>query len=196
MSYFIDDPLDQVELSLQRRVQQQSQRVELHSHAVIDAFRAKLAQGGLLVEEFLNVGPRRTLGFSDGAAFLQRPGGVVELLPQGFQVAIVLVPVGLGGAEGPGGALRFGLGDLRWTGTHVVGSVVVDLRFKGRGAAVHTLCGLRLLTWAGLALRVVGREGCRAVWVGWFYEQLVPHWAPGHGGRLDVRADRRHTRRT
>lgn len=48
MSYFIDDSLDQVELSLQRRVQQQSQRVELHSHAVIDALRAQLAQVGPL----------------------------------------------------------------------------------------------------------------------------------------------------
>lgn len=43
MSYFIDDSLDEVKLSLQRRVQQQSQWVELHSHAVIDTFRASLA---------------------------------------------------------------------------------------------------------------------------------------------------------
>lgn len=48
MSYFIDDSLDQVKLSLQRRVQQQSQWVELHSHAVIDAFRARFAQVGSL----------------------------------------------------------------------------------------------------------------------------------------------------
>lgn len=44
MSYFIDDSLDQVKLSLQRRVQQQSQWVELHSHTVIDAFGARFAQ--------------------------------------------------------------------------------------------------------------------------------------------------------
>lgn len=48
MSYFIDDSLDQVKLSLQRRVQQQSQWVEFHSHAVIDPFRASLAQVGPL----------------------------------------------------------------------------------------------------------------------------------------------------
>lgn len=48
MSYFIDDSLDQVELSLQRRVQQQSQWVEFHSHAVINAFRASLTQVGPL----------------------------------------------------------------------------------------------------------------------------------------------------
>lgn len=47
-SYFVDDSLDQVKLSLQRRVQQQSQRVELHPHAVIDAFRARFAQVGPL----------------------------------------------------------------------------------------------------------------------------------------------------
>lgn len=44
----IDDPLDQVKFSFQRRVQQQSQRVEFHSHAVIDAFRADLTQVGPL----------------------------------------------------------------------------------------------------------------------------------------------------
>lgn len=48
MSYFIDDSLDEVKLSLQRGVQQQSQWVEFHSHAVIDAFRARLAQVGPL----------------------------------------------------------------------------------------------------------------------------------------------------
>lgn len=48
MSYFIDDSLDQVKLSLQRRIQQQSQRVELHSHAVVDAFRVGLSQVGPL----------------------------------------------------------------------------------------------------------------------------------------------------
>lgn len=48
MSYFIDDSLDQVKLSLQRRVEQQSQRVELHSHAVINALRAGLTQVGPL----------------------------------------------------------------------------------------------------------------------------------------------------
>lgn len=29
-----------------------------------------------------------------------------------------------------------------------------------------------------------------------FDQQLVSHWAARHGGRLDVRADSRHTRRT
>lgn len=48
MSYFIDDSLDQVKFSLQRRVQQQSQWVEFDSHGVINAFRAKLAQVGSL----------------------------------------------------------------------------------------------------------------------------------------------------
>lgn len=47
-AYLIDDPLDQVEFSFQRRVQQQSQRVEFHSHAVIDAFGADLTQVGPL----------------------------------------------------------------------------------------------------------------------------------------------------
>lgn len=42
-SNLIDNSLDQVELSLQRRVQQQSQRIELHPHAVVDAFRSRLA---------------------------------------------------------------------------------------------------------------------------------------------------------
>lgn len=46
--HLIDDPLDQVIFSFQRRVQQQSQRVEFHSHAVIDAFRADLTQVGPL----------------------------------------------------------------------------------------------------------------------------------------------------
>lgn len=48
MSYFIDDSLDQVKLSFQRRVQQQSQRVELYSHAVVNAFRVGLSQVGPL----------------------------------------------------------------------------------------------------------------------------------------------------
>jgi len=48
MSYLIYDSLDQVKLPLQRRVQQQSQRVELHPHTVIDAFRASFAQIGPL----------------------------------------------------------------------------------------------------------------------------------------------------
>lgn len=77
-------------------------------------------QRGLLIEEFLNVGPCGTLRFSDGAAFLQGPRGIVELLPQGFQVTFTLVSVGvgnegkqLGGAEGPGDTLCFWLGALR-----------------------------------------------------------------------------------
>lgn len=47
-SYLIDDSLDQVKLSLQRRVQQQSQWVEFHSHAVINPLRAGLTQVGPL----------------------------------------------------------------------------------------------------------------------------------------------------
>lgn len=46
--------------------------------------RLHSCQCGLLVEEFLDVGPCRTLRFGDGATFLQRPGGVVQLLSQGF----------------------------------------------------------------------------------------------------------------
>lgn len=42
----------------------------------------------------------------------------------------------------------------------------------------------------------MGWKGGGAVWVSWFYQWVVPHWAPGHGGRLDVWANRRHTRRT
>lgn len=41
----------------------------------------------------------------------------------------------------------------------------------------------------------MGWEGGGAVWVGWFYQWVLPHLATGHGGRLDVRADRRHPRR-
>lgn len=48
MSYFIDDSLDEVKLSFQRGVQQQSQWVEFYSHAVIDAFRPRLTQVGPL----------------------------------------------------------------------------------------------------------------------------------------------------
>lgn len=47
-SYFIDDSLDQVKFSLQRGVQQQRQGVELHPHAVIDAFRSRFTQVGPL----------------------------------------------------------------------------------------------------------------------------------------------------
>lgn len=47
-SYFIDDSLDQVKFSLQRRVQQQRQGVELHPHTVIDAFGSKFTQVGPL----------------------------------------------------------------------------------------------------------------------------------------------------
>lgn len=46
--HLVDDSLDQVELSLQGRVQQQSQRIELDSHVVVDAFRASFAQVGPL----------------------------------------------------------------------------------------------------------------------------------------------------
>lgn len=42
----------------------------------------------------------------------------------------------------------------------------------------------------------MGWKGGGAVWVSWFYQRVVPHLAPGHGGRLNVWADRRHTRRT
>lgn len=48
VSYLIDDSLDQVKFSLQRRVQQQSQWVELHPHAVVNAFRSKFTQVGPL----------------------------------------------------------------------------------------------------------------------------------------------------
>lgn len=40
----IDDSLHQIILSLQRRVQKQSQGVEFHPHAVADALRSNLAQ--------------------------------------------------------------------------------------------------------------------------------------------------------
>ncbi len=100
-------------------------------------------QCGLLVEKFLNVGPCRALGLSDGAAFLQGPRGVVELLPQGFQVTITLMPVRvgnegkqLGGAERPRDALRFWLGALRWARTHAAGTIVVHLSFWCRGASI------------------------------------------------------------
>lgn len=53
-----------------------------------------------------------------------------------------------------------------------------------------------LITCASLALWVVGRQRGSAVRVGWFHKQLVSHWAPGHGGRLYVWADRCHTRWT
>lgn len=42
-AYLIDDSLDEIKFSLQRRVQQQSQWVELHSHAVVNAIRTRLA---------------------------------------------------------------------------------------------------------------------------------------------------------
>lgn len=40
VTHVVDDPLDEVVLALQRRVQQQGQRVELHPHAVVDPLRA------------------------------------------------------------------------------------------------------------------------------------------------------------
>lgn len=44
MTYLVDDPLDEVKLSLQRGVQQESQRVELHPEAVTSALRVWLLQ--------------------------------------------------------------------------------------------------------------------------------------------------------
>ena len=43
-----DDPLDEVVLALQRTVQQQSQRVELHPHRVIDPLGAGFTEDGPL----------------------------------------------------------------------------------------------------------------------------------------------------
>lgn len=40
VTHIVDDPLDEVILALQRRVQQQGQRVELDPHAVVDPLRA------------------------------------------------------------------------------------------------------------------------------------------------------------
>ena len=44
MTYLIDNPLDEVKLPLQRGVQQQSQRVELHPEAVARPLRVRLLQ--------------------------------------------------------------------------------------------------------------------------------------------------------
>lgn len=59
-SYLVDDPLDQVELPLQRGVQQQGQRVELDPEAVADALRVDLLQVGAFllpdVESVVNPG--------------------------------------------------------------------------------------------------------------------------------------------
>lgn len=57
-------------------------------------------------------------------------------------------------------------------------------------------CAVWMLTCPRFALWLVGWEGGSAVWVGRFYKQIVSHWAPRHSGRLDVRTDRCHTRRT
>lgn len=42
----IDDSLHQIKLALQRRVKKQSQGVEFHPHAMVDALRSNLAQIG------------------------------------------------------------------------------------------------------------------------------------------------------
>lgn len=101
-------------------------------------------QGGLLVEELLNVGARRAFRFGDGAALLQGPRRVVEFFPQGLQVTVALVPVRvgdegeeLGGAEGPGDALSLGLGTLGVAGPDAVASVAVRFGFRGGRAAVQ-----------------------------------------------------------
>lgn len=49
VTYLIDDPLDEVKLSLQRGIQQEGQRVELHPEAVARALRVWLLQVGALV---------------------------------------------------------------------------------------------------------------------------------------------------
>ena len=46
--YLVDDPLDQIKLSLQRGVQEQGQGVKLHPHAVVDPLGAGLTQVGPL----------------------------------------------------------------------------------------------------------------------------------------------------
>lgn len=67
------------------------------------------SQSGPLIQQLLDVGAIRALGLSNGAAFLQWPGGIGELFPQRFQVGVTLVAVGvgqerqqLGGAQGTG----------------------------------------------------------------------------------------------
>lgn len=62
-------------------------------------------------------------------------------------------------------------------------------KVKGRG---HRLTCVSFV----LGFWVCGQGG-GAIGVGSrFDQQLVSHWAARHGGRLDVRADSRHTRRT
>lgn len=47
-THIVDDSLDQVVLAFQRRVQQQSQRVELDPHVVVDPLRADFTEDRLL----------------------------------------------------------------------------------------------------------------------------------------------------
>lgn len=47
-THVVDDPLDKVVLSLQRWVQQQRQRVELYTNAVVGPLRAGFTEDGLL----------------------------------------------------------------------------------------------------------------------------------------------------
>lgn len=48
VTHVVDDPLDEVVLALQRRVQQQRQRVELDPDAVVDHLRAGFTEDRLL----------------------------------------------------------------------------------------------------------------------------------------------------
>lgn len=75
-------------------------------------------------------------------------------------------------------------------------SLAESKRLKLRGERLQMVRRLWLLTCAGLALWVLGWKSGSSVWVGWFYKRVVPHWASGHGGWLDVWADRCHARRT
>lgn len=93
------------------------------------------SQRGLLIKQLLDVGPCGALGLCDGAAFLQGPRGIVQLLPEGLQVPVTLMAVGvgdegqqLGGAEGTGGALclpllALGRGDMGGPVVHLRGLV-------------------------------------------------------------------------
>ena len=55
--------------------------------------------------------------------------------------------------------------------------------------------GLRLRICHGKVWGLWGGQGGGAVWVGGLDQQLVPHRAARHGGRLDIWADRRHAGR-